>query len=173
MKYMYKWIKPFDNQITHKRYWKHQRYIVVNKPTNNNFLGWELPKDEYLVSLDANGAIEYYYTFEDGKWITYQADSNGENITYNTFEFTAAADDTDKGAVSISVNTPNDYSSTTDTITHKTIEDVEITLNATPKTGYEFVKWQRNEEDLTDTNTTIVVKENDDVAYTAVFASES
>lgn len=162
---MYKWLQFIDNKS--RKYWDHKRYVVINKPTDNSYLGWRVPKhDRYIVSLDNTGAIEYYYTFSNGVWQKYKDSTNGENSTYDTFGFTASAIN---GTISVNVNTPNEYSSTTDTITHKTMADVEITLTATPSEGYKFVKWQRGKEDLSDTNTTIVVHENDDIAYTAVF----
>lgn len=162
---MYKWLQFIDNKS--RRYWNQKRYIIVNKPVDNSYLGWKPSrKDSYIVSLDNTGAIEYYYTFSNGVWQKYKDSTNGENPTYDTFEFTTSASN---GTISVNVNTPNEYSNTTDTITHKTIADVEITLTATPSEGYEFVKWQRGEEDLSDTNTTIIIHENNDVVYTAVF----
>ena len=165
---MYKWLQFIDNRS--RRYWDYERYIVVNKPTDNSYLGWRIPKyDRYIVSLDAIGAIEYYYTFSNGIWQKYKGSET--NPTYDTFAFTTSVSN---GTIAVTVNTPNEYSSITDTITHKTVADVAITLTATPEEGYEFVKWKRGDNDLQDTNTTITVYENDDIEYTAVFeASES
>lgn len=162
---MYKWLQFIDSKS--RRFWNQKRYVIVNKPTDNSYLGWEPSrKDRYTVSLDNSGAIEYYYTFSDGVWQKYKDNTNGENPIYDTFKITHEASN---GAINISVAAPNEYENETDLVTHKTVADVEVTLTAIPDEDYEFVKWQKDGEDLKDTSTTITVYENSETSYTAVF----
>lgn len=162
---MYKWIH------TSTEGWKHVKYINVGEVTDNSYLGWKKPrrKEQYVTINPVTGNIDWYYTF-DGTW--HKKDAEGNEIAWTPTEFslTVNTNNDNYGDVSFTVAAPNIYNSTTGKVTKITTGDVAITLSASPESGYEVQKWQKNGTDIPDsTKTNLEVTANADVTYTAVF----
>lgn len=162
---MYKWIH------TSTEGWKHVKYINVGEVTDNSYLGWKKPrrKEQYVTINPVTGNIDWYYTF-DGTW--HKKDAEGNEIAWTPTEFslTVNTNNDNYGDVSFTVAAPNTYNSTTGKVTKITTGDVAITLSASPESGYEVQKWQKNGTDIPDsTKTNLEVTANADVTYTAVF----
>lgn len=162
---MYKWIH------TSTEGWKHVKYINVGEVTDNSYLGWKKPrrKEQYVTINPVTGNIDWYYTF-DGTW--HKKDAEGNEIAWTPIEFslTVNTNNDNYGDVSFTVAAPNTYNSTTGKVTKITTGDVAITLSASPESGYEVQKWQKNGTDIPDsTKANLEVTANADVTYTAVF----
>lgn len=162
---MYKWIH------TSTEGWKHVKYINVGEVTDNSYLGWKKPrrKEQYVTINPVTGNIDWYYTF-DGTW--HKKDAEGNEIAWTPTEFslTVNTNNDNYGDVSFTVAAPNTYNSTTGKVTKITTGDVAITLSASPESGYEVQKWQKNGTDIPDsTKANLEVTANADVTYTAVF----
>lgn len=162
---MYKWIH------TSTEGWKHVKYINVGEVTDNSYLGWKKPrrKEQYVTINPVTGNIDWYYTF-DGTW--HKKDAEGNEIAWTPTEFrlTVNTNNDNYGDVSFTVAAPNTYNSTTGKVTKITTGDVTITLSASPESGYEVQKWQKNGTDIPDSaKANLEVTANVDVTYTAVF----
>ena len=162
---MYKWIYTLTEG------WKHVKYVNVGEVTDNSYLGWKKPrrKEQYVTINHVTGNIDWYYTF-DGTW--HKKDAEGNEIAWTPTEFslTVNTNNDNYGDVSFTVAAPNTYNSTTGKVTKITTGDVAITLGASPESGYEVQKWQKNGTDIPNSaKANLEVTANADVTYTAVF----
>lgn len=169
-----KWISSFRQ--------KPIKYINVGDSAN--FLGWDKPrKGVQYVSLDSAGKIEYYYNHINGSWR--KTDTNGVEsfLPKGLINYSVKVNnpDNDGGTFSsnITISPDADVEYTINTLQSSTEysftcntkgQNIPWTLNLTaqPKSGYEFVKWVVDSDDVDDLTLT-VNNESEFTSATPVF----
>lgn len=151
---------------------------------------WETNIDGTVYSMTFNGTTNeaalftdsygYYYVYDNGtiKTIlkstgeinTMSYNSLNNTITYFGYDFTWVSDGPQPTTYTVTVNVTG-QGTTTGAGDYE--EGAQVTLTATPSTGYEFSSWQINGTVVETNSTYQFIMGNQDVTITAVFEEEA